>query len=275
MATGIRLIINADDFGAGSGTDHGIMQAFSEGLVTSASLLANGPHSATAARMAKTEGLPIGVHLNLAEGRPLTGPIPGLTLDNGELPGKQGLRRALTGSPNLAAVYRELNAQIETLLSWGLTPDHLDTHQHFFLFPAVTELILELAEYNNIPALRLPLPAEQPADDPENDLGQELQLYRDLAPDARRILDRTLFTTPRGLYGMPELNRIDEKALERIIQQIPAGDWELMVHPGCPDPENPFSGKPREAELQALLSRDIADLVQRRNIRLINFGDLI
>jgi predicted glycoside hydrolase/deacetylase ChbG (UPF0249 family) len=64
----IRLIVNADDLGCGPARDRGIFRAFQQGIVTSASLLANGRTFAEAAREARTLGLPVGVHLNLAEG---------------------------------------------------------------------------------------------------------------------------------------------------------------------------------------------------------------
>ncbi|WP_172399693.1 carbohydrate deacetylase [Geothermobacter hydrogeniphilus] len=270
-----RLIVNADDFGAGSATDRGILQAFRRGIVTSASLLANAPHTSGAAIMAEDAGLPVGVHLNLADGYPLTGPIPGLSTGNGRFPGKKQLRRILiSGPPEPDAVRRELAAQIERIMELGLTPDHIDTHQHFFLFPSMTGLVLDLAGEYDIRALRMPLPAEDPADDPEGALGEELALYRRLAPALRKPLEQRSIRTPRGLFGMPRLNRFDRPALEQIIRQLPPGNWELMVHPGHVDRENPFGGPPREVELQALLGPHLDDLIAQHGIRLIDFGAL-
>ena len=51
----ISLIINADDFGCNIDRDRGILEAFKHGLVTSASLLANGVSFDTAATQAKAE----------------------------------------------------------------------------------------------------------------------------------------------------------------------------------------------------------------------------
>lgn len=269
-----RLIVNADDFGAGSATDRGILQAFRQGIVTSASLLANAPHTSGAVTMAKDAGLPTGVHLNLADGCSLTGPIPGLTDDNGRFPGKKRSRRLLSAPSAPEAVHRELAAQIERIMDLGLVPDHIDTHQHFFLFPSMTGLVLDLACEYDIRALRLPLPAESPADDPEGALGEELALYRRLAPALRKPLEQRSIRTPRGLFGMPRLNRLNRPALEQVIRQLPPGDWELMVHPGHVDRENPFGGPPREIELQALLGPHLDDLIAQHGIRLIDFGAL-
>ncbi|HDS15450.1 MAG TPA: hypothetical protein ENN66_02295 [Proteobacteria bacterium] len=43
-----------------------------------------------------------------------------------------------------------------------MEPDHLDSHQHFVLFPALSDLVLDLHRELNILALRRPLPAESP-----------------------------------------------------------------------------------------------------------------
>ena len=157
----IRLIVSADDLGSGPARDRGVFQAFTAGIVTSASLLANGTNFAAAAGEALACGLPVGVHLNLSEGNPLSGPIAGLTGAAGAFPGKPALRAVLKdGTFNRMGVRRELLAQIDRVRQAGLVPDHLDTHQHCLLFPALTGLIADIAVETGIRALRLPLPAE-------------------------------------------------------------------------------------------------------------------
>ncbi len=275
MDSSIRLIVNADDLGSGTATDRGVLGAFQSGIVSSASLLANGPSFSEAAAAARDLGLPIGVHLNLSEGRPLSGPLPGLTTATGEFPGKRGLRRRLAaGAIAPEEIHRELAAQVERVLAAGLVPDHLDSHQHCILFPAVTGAVLRLAREFGIDALRLPNPAEPAAEDPPGRLGAELALYRRLAPAASRALRQAGVRTPDGLWGMPLLDRLDETALDALLRRLPPGDWELMVHPGYRDPGRHFAGKPRERELAALTSPAIRALLAEREITLIHFGDL-
>lgn len=270
----IKLIVNADDLGSGPGRDRGIFCCFEEGIVTSASLLANGPNFVAAAREARQLGLPLGVHLNLSEGEALTGAISGLTDSAGMFPGKGGLRNLLRLGPfDLEGVRRELLAQIDRVQQAGLAPDHLDTHQHFMLFPAVSGVIIDLARSQGIAALRLPLPVEAPQEDPLPPLGEELRLYRRLAPDfAARVAESGLFT-PQGLWGMPCLNRFDREVLVELLDRIPPGVWELMIHPGFVDPGHPFSGPEREREMQALVDAAIRDRVAYRKIQLTTFGD--
>ncbi len=270
-----RLIVNADDLGSGSERDRGIFASFSCGIVTSATLLATGPSFASAAAAARKLDLPLGVHLNLSDGMPLCGAIPGLCTVDGTFPGKAGLRRFLSAEEvDSTLLYREMAAQIEKVIAAGIIPDHLDTHQHFFLFPAATAVLLALMADYDISALRLPLPAEPPAADPCGELGAEMTLYRRLAPAFVAQVRSRGVVTPDGLFGMPLLGRLNLQTLGETLQHIPAGSWELMVHPGFPDGNVPFSGAARQEELAALTSPAIAALLRRCDITPISFREL-
>ena len=50
-----RLIVNADDFGFTSGVNRAIVEAHSRGVVTSSTLMANGPAFAEAAHLYSSE----------------------------------------------------------------------------------------------------------------------------------------------------------------------------------------------------------------------------
>lgn len=272
----ISLIISADDLGSSSARDRGILEAFRAGIVTSASLLANGPSFDAAAHLARAAGLPVGVHLNLADGVTLTGRIAGLTGPGGQLPGKQALRRCLAAaSCDAGDVRRELAAQIERLLAAGLHPDHLDSHQHCQLFPCLTAMVIELAREFGIPALRTPLPGEPAEQDPAGALGEELALYRQLAGAARAAVVAAGLSTPEALWGMPLLHSLDTARLCQLLEALPPGRWELMTHPGYPCGQGQaFDGAQRFTELQALLSAEARAIIVRRQIRLSTFGDL-
>lgn len=270
-----RLIINADDLGSGSERDRGIFQSFTAGIVTSATLLANGPSFASAAARALELGLPLGVHLNLSDGMPLNGAIPGLTTASGAFPGKAGLRRFLAGTEiDPVPLYLELADQIERVSAAGIVPTHLDTHQHFFLYPLAGAIVLALAHDYAIPALRLPAPAEHPDADPGGELGAELALYRRLAPSFVAQVRASGMAIPDGLLGMPLLNRFNQQTLVAILRSLPVGTWELMVHPGYPDAADPFCGAERQVELAALTSPVVAAELRRCAITLMTFREL-
>lgn len=269
----IQLIVNADDLGNGQRRDRGIFRACTAGIVTSVSLLANGPTFVAAARESLTLGLPLGVHLNLSEGRALGGAIAGLTDATGNFPGKKMLRmRLASGDFDRAAVRHELLSQIARVRDAGLHPDHLDTHQHCFLSPALTGIIVAVARETAITALRLPVPAEPVETDPAGELGADLSSYRRLAAGLAAIRKEPDLYFPDGLWGMPLLNRLTAQRLETLLTQLPAGTWELMTHPGYSADDEPFSGPARERELAALTAPTIRALIATREIKLTTFG---
>lgn len=272
----ISLIINADDLGINTDRDRGILQAFRQGLVTSASLIANGPSFASAAEQVKVTGLPVGVHLNLSDGSTLTGQITGLTDSHGQLPGKRMLRQCLAaGACDRNAIRNELAAQIERLFTGGLQPDHLDSHQHCQVFPCLTTMVIELAREYGIHAMRSSLPAEAAALDPAGLLGEDLALYRQLGRVARATILGAGIRTPDGLWGMPLLNSLDTTRLCQLLEDLPEGHWELMTHPGYPCKQgSAFDAPQRRIELQALLSAEAQEVVARRRILLNTFGEL-
>ncbi len=272
-----RLIVNADDLGCSTLRDRGIFRAARKGIVTSASVLANGANFHPAVTKARAMGLPLGVHLNLADARPLCGPISGLTDEAGNFPGKAASRRVLLrGSCDAGAIRREISAQIERVFRSGIRPSHLDSHQHCFLYPFLTSLIIELCHEYHIDAMRLPLMAElrKCMDEFPSPLAAELRLYAELAPAASEALGKSGIRTPAGLFGMPLLNALDEFSLRQLLLGLPEGDWELMTHPGQFDARDPFGGVERERELQALCCVKIKDLAIERGIELIDFGAL-
>ena len=68
-----KVIINADDFGLAQGVNEGIIKAHQEGVLTSATLMANMPGFDQAVEMARANPeLGVGVHLNILRGWPLS-----------------------------------------------------------------------------------------------------------------------------------------------------------------------------------------------------------
>ena len=89
------LIVNADDFGYCDQRNQGILESFQYGVVSSVSLLVNSVNASEAVQMAKTYGIPLGLHLNLTEGYPMERHHKTLTSHRGFMRGKFGFREAL------------------------------------------------------------------------------------------------------------------------------------------------------------------------------------
>lgn len=150
-------IIHADDLGLSDAVNRGIMCAHREGVVTSASFLANFPASEAGARAAleQAPALEMGLHLNLTEGRALTG-ASSLTNGDGHFHplGRQLLALAV-GVLHEDDVYAEAAAQLARARALGLRISHLDGHEHVHLFGAARRAAFALAQRESL-ALRRP-----------------------------------------------------------------------------------------------------------------------
>jgi chitin disaccharide deacetylase len=177
-----QIVLHADDLGMNAAVTQGILQAFEEGLVTSTSLLSNAPDAAQAldrwqqlesrraqgslASKVRRERLQdpaqpfdLGAHLNLTQGRPLTGPqFPAELLDeNGCFLGVFRLFRQLrrSGKAVAAAIEAELNCQVQFMLDRGHRPTHLNGHQYIELLPVVDRIVDSLLDRFRIPVVRV------------------------------------------------------------------------------------------------------------------------
>jgi predicted glycoside hydrolase/deacetylase ChbG (UPF0249 family) len=136
------LIVNADDFGQSPGINRGIIRAWEQGIVTSASLMVRWPAAKDAATYARMRGLDLGLHIDLGEWR----------LSDGDwIPVYEVVS---INDPN--AVMAEVSAQLETFISLaGAPPSHLDSHQHVHRKPAIKPFVEKVAERFGIPVRHL------------------------------------------------------------------------------------------------------------------------
>lgn len=127
----------------------GAIHAHREGIVTACSVVANGAAFEDAvARLRDVPSLEVGVHLALVEERPLTAM---------RFPKKYTSFVPLYFARviSLAAIERELRAQIERVLASGLRVTHLNGHQHLHLLPRIFRVVCELAREYAIPYVRI------------------------------------------------------------------------------------------------------------------------
>lgn len=143
----MQLIVNADDLGISPEVNEAIFDLMAQGLVTSATLLANAPFVTEAAGSSKHfPSCSFGVHLNLTQFRPMTSDsssLDGLLSRTGEFNGwlDTDPDRVKKTPSLITAVANEWSCQIESVLKQGVKISHLDSHQHVhtipFLFPAL------------------------------------------------------------------------------------------------------------------------------------------
>jgi hopanoid biosynthesis associated protein HpnK len=286
-----NLIVNADDLGWTEGVNRGIVEAHRKGLVTSATLLANGrafDSGIDAAR--KNPELGIGVHLNLSDGPPATpaDQVPGLLNAAGELgSGPESLLlRIASRSLRLEEVEREWDAQIRKIREAGISPTHLDGHKHVQMLPGLFELALRLAKKHGIRAIRVAheessLRSALSAGASQRTsvaLKQGLQArgLKLLTRDARGLADREGVATSDYFCGIAQTGQLTREGIEEFLEKLPEGTTELMCHPGYVDEELRKTAtrllESRKTELDILTDPRIRKIVAKRGIRLINYA---
>jgi chitin disaccharide deacetylase len=276
-----RLIINADDLGADEGRNDGIFEALRAGVVTSASILPNGPaldHALAGIRSGGFEKVSFGVHLNLTEGKPLAEGQSCLTGPDGNFLGKGAAHRLLMKTRDLPLqkdIAREINLQIERLLHSAIGISHFDGHQHVHLLPSVLTTTAEIAGRHGIRRMRIP---DEPIPSGDvaipADLLEEAQCFSALGKAARVFLAGSAILAPDHFRGLLLKDRLTPQTLLAVIDQLPDGLTELMTHPGrvAKDaPFSPFSSSYREQELEALLDPCFKESLHRAGALLVSY----
>ena len=285
-----RLIVNADDFGFTSGVNRGIVEAHSRGIVTSSTLMANGPAFAEAAQLAKTVAtLSIGCHVVLIDGRPVLSAeqVPSLTSAGHFRDGIMTFAaRAIAGNIDADEITAEATAQIRKIQAAGIAVSHVDTHKHTHLFPKILRPLLRAAAACGVRALRNPFGPRLPLR--SSDLmarpglwarAAQLRFLGRFAGKFREAVDRDGFVTPDGTLGILVTGALDETLFHAIARSIPPGTWEFVCHPGYNDADLQGAEtrlrESRETELRVLTLPAARELLLQEGIELISYRELL
>jgi len=125
------LIVNADDFGASSGINKGILEAHERGVLTSTSLMVNMPAAAEAVRASRDyPGISIGLHVNFTNES--EGPVVDIA--------------------DTEACRAELADQLDRFTdTMGRLPSHIDSHHHVHRRGNLLPLFQDLAARHGLP----------------------------------------------------------------------------------------------------------------------------
>ncbi len=150
-----KFILNADDFGMSQAFNKAVLKGYQNGILTSASICANGEAFEQAVReiIPQCPDLSIGVHLNIIEGKSMT-KVPMLTDENGIF--NNGYGAMILKSYNkefLRQVEQEFRAQIEAIIVKAHV-DHIDSHVHTHAIPNIFKIVAKLAKEYKIPYVR-------------------------------------------------------------------------------------------------------------------------
>ena len=276
------LVINADDLGLAPGVNRGIFDAHAAGTVTSASMMVTTPAFAEAAERVQRDGkqLGVGLHLNLVLGAPLSS-VPSLVdPETGRFhPLDVFVRRALAGQIDQSEVRRECEAQREALVAAGITPTHIDSHRHVHAMPGILPVVAAVAHDAAIPVVRRPLDRISVLDPVAS--AKMLALHAawrtaltGVAPAHRGLLARAPHFRGIAMQGAPDIH----DRLLALIDQLPIGATEIMVHPGYDDEtlaaQDAFRTE-RAVELKALSDPAVVARLQKGDVKLVSFREFV
>ncbi len=293
-----RLIVNADDFGMTPGINRAIGEAQQRGIVTSATLMANSRAFEGAAAMARSLAesrarFSVGCHVVLLDGEPVLPPDQVGSLLQPDSQNGSHFRISLNdfvvasfrGKLQPDEIEAEAAAQIRRLQATGVQPSHFDTHKHAHMFPAVLRPLLRAAQARNVGAVRNPFGQAWPL--PLGDVLRRRQLWkrfaqlavlRNFAARFRAEVEAHGLRTTDGSIAVLVTGALDQELFRKIVENIPAGTWEFVCHPGYNDSDldrvRTRLRESRAKELELLTSDGAKEALQSCGIELITYRDL-
>jgi hopanoid biosynthesis associated protein HpnK len=285
-----RLIVNADDFGLTRGVNHAIVETHDRGIVTSTTLMANGPAFEDAIQRASSAArLSIGCHIVLVDGLPVL-PEKTPTLSNKKARDGRFYEslssfavRAVSGRVRADEIEAEATAQFRKLQAAGIAVSHFDTHKHTHIFPPVLRPLLRAARACGVRAVRNPFgPIHFSAAAKRLSLWKrhtQVMLLAPLGKKFRESVAQAGLLTPDGTVGIAATGALDIRLFENIVENLPEGTWELVCHPGYNDADlaniRTRLRESRAIELQLLSSPEARETLARSGVQLISYRDLV
>ena len=190
--------------------------------MTSATLLANAPNTEDACERVKDLHLcSFGVHLNVTEYSPLSGPakLEPLIDQRGAFVW-ENIRRVPIDSDLADGIFEEFCAQIEKLKCCGIAVSHIDSHDHIHTIPRIFPLLKKLQKKFQIRRVRL---------------SRNVYALNERVATSLRIKKAVYNFALRNYYptvttqGFSDFNTFYTRGTARNMKHR---SFEVMVHPG-------------------------------------------
>ncbi len=281
-----KVIVTGDDFGLALPVNEAIVEAYQNGILTSASLMVGAGAATDAVERAKrVPSLKVGLHLVLVDGQSILpkSEIPDLVdepkhfLSNPLAAGlkfffKPGVRAQLEA---------EIRAQFQAFQQTGLPLDHVNGHNHMHLHPTILGLILKVGREFGLRAMRIPY---EPVWLSWRASGQGLALkflgWMFLFPWIQLLktrLRRAQIRCNDFVFGLNDTGHLDRELLLRILQHLPEGVTEIYCHPAtrrCAELDRTMSDYQHEQEFEALISPTVREAITASGFQRIGFSEL-
>jgi len=296
-----RLIVNADDFGLTAGVNRAILETHASGVVSSTTLMANGPAFEDAVKAARSApNLSVGCHVVLVDGTPVSPPeaVDTLLAIRSAEPGKfysslsAFAARAMLGGFDRDQLVAEVTAQIRRIQASGLRVTHLDTHKHAHMFPEILKALLRAARICGVRAIRNPFVPVKALRAAQFKHRRELwkrygqvRLLNSFSGQFRQRMKRSGLLTPDGVIGVIETGTRDNpndnsgysSLLRQALVSLPEGTWEFVCHPGYNDDDLRGAGTRllacREEERRLLTSVELRQFLEEQKICVIGYRE--
>lgn len=288
------VIIEADDLGLLHAFNEGVRRAYLGGSLSSTCLRANGyafDHAVDDVIPA-CPGLGIGIHLCLNEADCVApaDTVP-LLLDTGRRlrAGYGWIAKLAKSSVGRVQIERELRAQIEKILARGIPLDHVNSHQHVHMIPAVFRITCRLASEYDIACVRL---SREPAYATRSwreraqpwlntNAVKHILLNRFARVNVRVAAELDVRTTDH-FVGVNHTGCMNLNTTVAGLKSVGSGSVEVLLHPAIGpdrrDTEYPrpylrgyVSSRQRAIELETLTGGDLREFLRRERWRVTDF----
>ena len=253
----VKVIVNADDLGMYPEANDATFELIGQGKVTSATMLANAPSIEDALqRVGNFGSCSFGVHLNITQFKPLTGPegLRQLLGEDGMFSGYDKVRSAVRDSGLKNAVFLEFCAQIEACQSAGVEISHIDSHHHVHTILWIFPILKKVQKRFNIRRVRLTTNLFSPKNPASAPLQIKKAAYNFLLRSYVKTATTGAFADFQTFYECATASVLKNKVIE------------AMVHPGNIE----YEGSQDETDLLRTPWEDQL----RIPIELINYNNL-
>jgi hopanoid biosynthesis associated protein HpnK len=232
------------------------------------------PAAADAVARARRLALPVGLHLVLVDGEPVSpaGEVPAITGRDGRFlhdEVRAGIRFFLhPGARRQLAA--EIRAQFAAFRATGLVLDHVNGHKHVQLHPTVTRLVVEIGREFGMRAMRLP---DEPVDPLRRAFPEESYrppAYGLAVAALRRRLRRAGLLANDQVFGLAWSGAMVEDRILALLPHLPDGLSEIYAHPATASGTVP--GYRHADELAALVSPAVRERIRELGIGLTSFA---
>ncbi|MFH2070193.1 MAG: ChbG/HpnK family deacetylase [Elusimicrobiota bacterium] len=225
-----KLIVNADDFGYNMRINQGIIAAHRNGVVKTTSIMTTKDGFEDALRLSRENpSLAVGLHVDLDR----------FFVINHE---KGVINGMVTPAHSPEEIRAEIKSQIDTLKSRGVAIDHITSHHHSHLSPAVFPLVVDVMKEYSMKNMRFFKKFYSNPGDYDN---------------YRRLLDENRILYPGHFIEGWYWGNIDEEFAVA----------ELMTHPG-------YGEIWREYELAACCNPKLKEYFKQKGIQVISFSEM-